>query len=313
MKNKINIYNEVPLNSGRFTKPVVTIGFFDGVHLGHGRIIETLRERADKIGGESFVITFRDHPGVFLSPEKPLPLIGTTEERIEEFEKYGVENVILLDANEEVFNMSAWDFYDFLLVKRLGAVEIVIGYDHHFGKNREGNYEYLQGVAHCHGTVITRVEKKLHGGDIVSSTLIRESLKAGYVDRVSGFLGRRFSLLGRVVHGNGMGHSLGAPTANMEIFSKRKILPSSGVYAVFVFLEDGEPRPGVMNIGNRPTFGGKVKTLEVHLLDFSQDVYGETIRVEFVKKIRDERKFPDSQALVSRIRQDIKEARVLLV
>ncbi len=308
----INIHEEIPLNRGSFKNPVITIGFFDGVHLGHRKIIKTLRQRAEQVGGETFIITFKDHPGSFLSPENPFPLIGTTEERIAEFEKIGVDHVVLLDMDEKFFNITAGEFFHELLVKRLGVAEIIIGYDHCFGKNREGNYLYLKEVCPSNNMGVTRVEEMLNKGEIVSSTLIRKMLQAGDMERVSELLGRRFSLSGRIIHGKGLGHKLGSPTANIESHENRKIVPPFGVYAVMAFLDNGEPRKGVMNIGNNPTFEGKGKSMEVHLLDFLGDLYGKNIRVDFVKKIRDEIKFSHAQSLSARISKDIEETRAIL-
>ncbi len=312
MLKKINIFKEVPFNNGKYRNPVVTIGNFDGVHLGHRKIIEKLLERADSMSGEAFLLTFNNHPRELLKPDLPCRMITTIEEKIEAIESLGVKNIILLDFSEELLNLTAWQFYNDLLIGRLGVVEIVIGYDHHFGKNREGNYQYLSGVSHHHGTVITRVQKEVFEHEIVSSTMLRERIDEGEIINVNQLLGRRFTLKGKVVHGEGRGRGLGAPTANIEPELSAKITPGYGVYAVEVIVERGQKYQGVMSIGVNPTFGGHRKSIEVHIFDFDDNIYGTSITVEFVKKIRDEMKFDNPADLSRQIKNDIVQAKEIL-
>jgi len=312
MKNRCKIYKEVPVNDGRFKNPIVTIGNFDGVHLGHRKIIDKLLERAEIQSGEAFLLTFNNHPRELLKPGKPCRMITTVEEKIEALENLGLKNIILLDFSDEILNLTAWQFYNDLLVERLGVLEIVIGYDHHFGKGREGNYDYLKGVAHHHNTIITKVDEAALGENIVSSTFLREKIDAGEVGKVKELLGRRFSLTGKIIHGEGRGKGLGAPTANIDPDLETKMTPGYGVYAVMAELHDGKRYRGVMSIGVNPTFNGITKSMEVHIFDFEEDIYGDAIKVEFVERLRDEKKYPNAEELMIQIKKDVEQAKDIL-
>lgn len=304
----MNIYTEIPENRGEFRNPVVTIGNFDGVHTGHRKIIETLLERSREHNGEPFVITFRNHPRTVIHPGSVCRLITTVEEKQKALFDLGVNNIVMLDFTRELSDLSADQFYNGLLVERLKAREIVIGYDHAFGKNREGNIDYLLKLSQKTGVEITQIGEESCGSEIISSTLLRDEIDSGNMGKVEKLLGRRYTLTGRVVNGAGRGgKKLGFPTANILPDNPDKIIPAGGVYAVKVLLPSGDIRNGMLNIGVNPTFNGTDghdKSIEVNIFDFSSDLYGENLTLEFYDRVRDEVRFPSARDLIAQIKRD---------
>ncbi|HOP61784.1 MAG TPA: bifunctional riboflavin kinase/FAD synthetase [Spirochaetota bacterium] len=301
----MKVYTEIPENTGQFKNPVVTIGNFDGVHVGHGKIISTLLKKSAEHKGEPFVITFRNHPRTVIHPGSVCRLITTVEEKQKALFELGVANVVMLEFTKEFSELTADEFYNGLLVERLKAREIVIGYDHAFGKNREGNIDYLLRLSQETGVEITQIGEESCDSEIISSTLLREEIDNGNMEKVEKLLGRRYTLSGKVVNGAGRGgKKLGFPTANILPDNPDKIIPAGGVYAVKVFFPSGEERKGMLNIGMTPTFDGKEKTIEVNIFDFNGDLYGENLSLEFYDRIRDEMKFPSAQELVDQITRD---------
>lgn len=301
----MNIYTEIPENRGQFRNPVVTIGNFDGVHTGHRKIIETLLQRSREHDGEPFVITFRNHPRTVIHPGSVCMMITTVEEKQRALYELGVNNIIMLEFTKELSELTADQFYNGLLVERLKAKEIVIGYDHAFGKNREGNIDYLLKLSEKTGVHITQIGEESCGNEIISSTLLRSEIDNGNMDKVLNLLGRRYTLSGTVVTGAGRGGSkLGFPTANIRPDSADKIIPAKGVYAVRIIFPSGETRNGMLNIGTNPTFNGTEKTIEVNIFDFRSDLYGETLIIQFFDRIRDEVKFNSADELIEQIKND---------
>jgi riboflavin kinase/FMN adenylyltransferase len=303
----IRIYHEIPENDGSIINPVVTIGNFDGVHTGHRKIIETLLLKSREHSGEPFVITFRNHPRTVIHPGSVCRMITTVDEKQQALAELGVKNIIMLEFTREVADLTAEEFYHELLIGRLGAREIVIGYDHAFGKNREGNVDYLKGLARRTGILITQVPVEAIGGSAVSSTMLRRELDSGNMERVEQLLGRKYTISGRVIRGDGRGKLLGYPTANVKPSSPDKIIPAVGVYAVYVKIR-GKEYGGMLNIGFKPTFNGAAMSIEVNIFGFNEDIYGEELTLSFYGKIRDERKFESVDALVKQLESDRKEA-----
>jgi len=304
----MKIYSEIPENTGQFRNPVVTIGNFDGVHTGHRKIIETLLHKSREHNGEPFVITFRNHPRTVIHPGSVCRVITTVEEKQKALYELGITNIVMLDFTRELSQLTAEQFYNGLLVERLKAREIVIGYDHAFGKNREGNIDFLLKLSQQTGVEITQIGEESCGNEIISSTLLRTEIDSGNMDKVEILLGRRYTLTGKVVKGAGRGGAkLGFPTANILPDNPDKIIPSGGVYAVKVFLPSGEMKKGMLNIGLNPTFNGSEitgKFIEVNIFDFSSDIYGAYLTVEFYDRIRDEKKFPSAQDLIAQLKND---------
>jgi riboflavin kinase / FMN adenylyltransferase len=286
--------------------PVLTIGTFDGVHIGHQRIIEQLNQEADKIGGESVLFTFYPHPRMVLFPDSHgLKLIQTQSEKVDKLRRMGLKNVIVVPFTKEFSRLTAIEFVRDLLVNLINVKKLVIGYDHQFGKNREGTLEFLKEVSEVYGFEVIEIPAQEIDEVNVSSTKIRNALMAGDVATANSFLGESFELNGVVVHGDSIGHQLGYPTANLEVESELKLIPSDGVYIVEVELGEGEIYNGIMNIGVRPTISSEpVRKVEIHLLDYNGDLYGKYLSVKVLDFIRGELKFEDLESLKTQIRED---------
>ena len=285
--------------------PVVTIGSFDGVHLGHACVIQHLKEKASSIDGESVIISFEPHPREVLYPrEQKIGILTTLEEKITILEKYGVDHLIILKFTLEFAQQSYTDFVKKILIDKLKIKGLVVGYDHRFGKDRAGNFENLQELANKYGFFLEK-EVVFEEDDVnVSSTKIRNALTVGDITTVNRFLGYLYSITGKVVYGHHLGHKIGFPTANIQVSDERKLLPAIGVYAVKVIIGQ-EIFNGMLNIGIRPTVSndGQV-SCEVYIFDFSQDLYGKTITINFINRIRGERKFNDIEELRAQLQKD---------
>ncbi len=288
---------------------VLTIGNFDGVHLGHREIFRRVVKQAKEIGGVSAVLTFEPHPLRLLAPDKAPPRINTPDEKIRLIEASCIDLLAVVTFTHEFAAMPAADFVEEILFEKLGIKRLVVGYDYAFGHNREGDIDFLSRKARELGFVLDVLEPIKSGETIYSSTAIRNKLLSGDVKAVVEVLGRNFTLDGRVIHGEQRGRRLGFPTANLA--TEKEILPRSGVYAVKVKWQE-RLYDGVVNIGSRPTFAGATPSLEIHLLDFQGDLYDQTLRIYFVDHLRDEQRFASAQDLQDAVRNDIKEARRLL-
>jgi len=294
--------------------PVLTIGNFDGVHLGHQKIIGLAVEKAKARNGQSVTFTFRPHPQVALRPHLQLQLLSTYDEKLEQLEKLGVDLVIEEPFSREFSSTGPEQFFTEVLLKRLGAEAIVVGYDFAFGRERNGHLEVLEALSKAAGVELTIVPPQRMGSDVVSSSKIRQNLLGGNVEQAGRLLGRPFSYRGVVIKGDARGRTLGFPTANLKI--EDKLVISHGVYATRVLLE-GKIFPSVTNVGIRPTFEMEGTAphilVETHLLNQNIDLYGRTLEVQFISKIRNEEKFQNLNELRAQIQRDIEEASQRLI
>lgn len=284
---------------------VVTTGTFDGVHLGHQKILKKLNKLANYCEGESVLFTFFPHPRMVLFPhDHGLKLLNTLEEKKERLAASGLDHLIVHPFSPEFSRLSALQYVRDIMVNTLSVHTMVVGYDHHFGRNREGNLELLNEFSQTYDFGI-EVISALDVEEVnVSSTKIRRSIGEGNIHLANEYLGYKYSFTGEVIEGEKRGRLLGFNTANIEISSELKIIPSFGVYAVNVLL-CGQSYKGMLNIGVNPTFNNEHKThIEVHILDFDSDIYGESLTIELVKKLRDEKKFNSKEDLVQQLNED---------
>jgi riboflavin kinase/FMN adenylyltransferase len=294
------------LDKFKAQRPVVTIGTFDGVHLGHQKVILRLQEFANQHYGETVIFTFHTHPRLVTSPnETNLRLLTTLDEKIKLFEKYGIDNLIIYPFDREFSDLSYSEFVEKILVQKIGTHCLVVGYDHKFGKNREGGFDYLKNCAERFNFEIERLDALVVGEESVSSTKIRNALQNGEIEKANNYLGYLFTLHGNVVEGKQLGRKMGFPTANIEASDKNKIIPGYGVYAVKVEL-GSRTYNGMLNIGTRPTFNNNAdnRSIEVNIFDFHDNIYKKGITLKFVGKIRDEQKFANIDMLVNQLGRD---------
>lgn len=302
------MYNvKVYKNLNEFTplkNAIVTNGTFDGVHLGHQKILSRLIESAKSSNGESVVLTFWPHPRVVLQPERTdLKLLSTLDEKIEQMENLGVDHLLIIPFTKEFANTSSSDYINIILKEKIGTKHLIIGYDHKFGKGREGSFEYLSKHAPSLGIQVEEIPMQDIDKIGISSTLIRKALATGDIDTANNNLGRPYSISGKVVSGDKLGRKIGFPTANIKINESLKLIPTNGVYAVNVIINHKKYN-GMLNIGTRPTVDGKHASIEVNIFDFDEDIYGREVKVSFVQKIRSENKFPDLEELKQQLIKD---------
>ncbi|MBI4632426.1 MAG: bifunctional riboflavin kinase/FAD synthetase [Deltaproteobacteria bacterium] len=289
---------------------VVTIGNFDGVHLGHQRLLKRLREDARQENLKTVVITFDPHPKMILRPEvRPFYLIATLEEKIALLSDTGIDAVIIISFTREYAQKTAEEFVRQALWDGLHIHKIVIGHDYTFGKDKEGNEAFLASFGKKLGFGVDVINAVGVGDTVISSTAIREAILGGNVKKAAALLGRPYNISGPVVHGKHRGTGLGFPTANIR--PEKVLIPAGGIYAVIACVR-GKRYPGVANIGINPTFDNGALSVEVHLLDFRENIYGEKLDILFIDRIRDEIKFPGPSELALQIAQDIEQAREIL-
>jgi riboflavin kinase/FMN adenylyltransferase len=294
-------------NVGQIKNPVVTIGTFDGVHIGHQKIIQQLILEAKKIEGESVLITFHPHPRLVLFPDNHnLQLLQTQTEKLQTLAENGLENVIILPFSKEFSQLSALDFVQTVLYKCLQAKKIIIGYDHQFGNDRKGNIDFLITHARDFNYEVIEIPAEEINEVNVSSTKIRTALQDGSVEIANAYLNKPFELTGTVVKGKQLGRTIGFPTANLELNDSTKLIPANGVYAVSVTINNEEKHyNGMMNIGFRPTVSQEQKqTIEIHLFDFQDNLYDSHLKVSLYKRIRKEEKFVNLASLKSQLSKD---------
>ncbi len=288
-------------NSSHHT--VVTIGTFDGVHVGHQKIIERLVNTA-KVGNlESAILTFFPHPRMVLQKDAGIKLINTIQERKEILAKSGVDHIIIHPFTQQFSRLSAREFVRDILVHKLRAKKVIIGYDHRFGRNRTADIEDLREFGREYGFDVEEISKQDVEEVAVSSTKIRNALLEGHVEKANRYLSYPFSLAGTVVKGKGLGKEFEYPTANLHIEEEYKLIPKNGVYVVRAEI-DGEQHFGMMNIGTNPTVGGTEKTIETHFLDLEKDLYEKYLSIELLTRIRDEKKFDSVESLKRAMKQD---------
>jgi riboflavin kinase / FMN adenylyltransferase len=290
---------------------VVTTGTFDGVHVGHQKIIHRLIEKAKEINGESVLLTFWPHPRLIISPnDDELKLLTTIDEKTEFLEKLGIDHFVVLPFTREFSELSSEKYIEEILLNGLGTKALVLGYDHRFGKNREGGLDYLQKHSERFKIEVEEISRQEVENITISSTKIRNAILSGDVKSATELLGRHYQFSGPVVKGRQLGRTIGFPTANVQVQKNYKLIPKNGVYATEVFLRN-QKYLGIMNIGNRPTVDGLGRTQEVHIFDFSDDIYGETIKVEILEFIREETKFENIGELVKQIELDCRAAKAI--
>ena len=292
--------------------PIVTSGTFDGVHSGHLKILSGLVQQAQTRGGESVVITYWPHPRFVLGKgSSSLKLLSTFEEKVKLLSDIGIDYLLKVRFSKEFSELSPEDFVQKVLIKGLKAKKFIIGYDHRFGKNQIGDIDFLKKNEERFGLEIEEISRLDIDQVGISSTNIRQALAAGEVDTAQGYLGRYYSLSGIVTRGDQIGRKIGFPTANLFISESYKLIPSDGVYAIFVYL-GLERFDGMLNIGWRPTVKGKKRTIEAHLFDFNKDIYGSYLRVELVAIIRKEIEFNHLDGLKEQLIKDKLAAKIIL-
>lgn len=300
----MNIYTELE-QIPQISQLVLTIGTFDGVHLGHQTLIRQINQKAKSLGGQSGLLTFHPHPRMILNSNKAnkIQLLSTIEERLELLKKTGIDNVFVIPFSVDFANMEAEDYLKDILIQHFKPKHLVIGYDHRFGKNRTGDIHLLNQLKEKYNYTVEEVSQQKVNDITYSSTNIRNSLLKGQVQNARHLLGYGYKLTGVVVHGEQLGRKMNFPTANIQVLNETKLIPATGVYAVKTKVNDTVYN-GMLNIGTRPTFNGLNKTIENHIFTLCDDIYGHTIEVEFVKRIRNEMKFNSLEELKTQLHQD---------
>ena len=293
-------------------KSIVTIGIFDGVHRGHQQIIRQMRDIANRKDLITTLVTFEPHPQLVLrnQEKRPLRILTMIEEKIDILNKIGLKRLVVANFNKDFANIEPVDFIQNYLKKKLLLTEMVIGYDHSFGRNRKGNIELLQNLANKLNFQVQALPAKTIDNQIISSTLIRSLIAEGAVGKAAEFLDRPYRLNGRVIRGDGRGKELGYPTANIRPFSSYKLIPNAGVYTTFITI-DGQTFESTTYIGNRSTFNLQQNVIEVYIHEFENDIYDMKVDLEFIDFIRNDKKFESSKGLIKQIQKDIEQSREL--
>lgn len=284
---------------------ILTMGTFDGVHFGHRKILIRLLESAKANNGHAVVMTFHPHPRAVLFPgQTDLRLLSTVTEKIELLASLGIEHLIVQPFTLDFSKLSHREFVEHYLIGKINMHRMVVGYDHQFGHKRQGNFDELLKLASEFGFEVEKIPEQDIEDVVVSSTKIRNALSTGDIKLANQFLSYNFGLLGEVVKGNQIGHTMGFPTANLYLSDNSKLIPADGVYSAFAYFDDVQYK-SVVSIGNRPTFNDSKKSIEVHILDFNQDIYNQNLKIEFIDFVRAQRKFDQVEELIQQIRTDI--------
>ena len=298
----MKIYNNLSeYNSTQ--KTFVTIGTFDGIHLGHQKVIKNLIKNAKRKGASSVLLTFFPHPRMVLQKDVDIKLINTITERTQLLKKLGLEALIIQPFTTAFSEYSAVDFVKNVFVDKLHVSKLVVGYDHHFGKNREGNFEQLEVYGETFNFEVEKISQQDIDNIAVSSTKIRKAIENGEIEKANSYLGYNFMLTGEVVQGKNLGEKIGFPTANLHIQESYKLIPKTGAYVVKATIEN-KTIFGMMNIGFRPTVSGKNQTIEIHFFDFNENLYGKTIEAEVLCFLRNEHKFESVELLQQQLKED---------
>jgi len=301
---KVKVYYGLKeFNKGK--KIVATIGTFDGVHIGHKKLLQNLVTHTQKSGGESLLLTFSPHPRMVLFPDNnELKLLNSQKEKIELLDELGIDHLIIEPFTREFSRLTSTEFVRNILVNQIGVSSLVIGYDHHFGRNREGSFVSLKELSNLYKFELKEIGAEVLDDINISSTKIRTALKVGNIDTANEYLDYKYSIGGEVIEGNKIGRTIGFRTANIKIENPHKLIPSDGVYAVLVHINDSALK-GMLNIGRRPTIeNSENTTIEVHIFEFEQNIYGQHICIEFVKRIRNEKKFKNTEELANQLEID---------
>jgi len=307
----VKIYQSYKDFSNTHTNTIVTIGTFDGVHIGHQEIIKTLSNDVNNGDSESVILTFFPHPRIVLQKGNGVKLLNTIDEKVSLLKKAGLNHLIIEPFTKEFSRLTALDFARDILAEHIKTKKLIIGYDHRFGRNREGSFEQLQQYGEIYNFEVEEIPAQDIQNITVSSTKIRQALEEGEIEKANSYLGYNYMLTGSVVSGNALGRQFDYPTININIEEDYKLIPKSGVYVVETLIEN-QHFFGIMNIGKRPTLNGRKKTIEVHLLDFNKDLYGEKIQVDLLARLRDEQKFASVEHLYAQIKKDELKARSLI-
>ncbi len=298
-------------NLPAFRNAAITIGSFDGVHLGHQKIIAALKKEAEEVAGESVIITFEPHPRKIVYPDKPMQLLNTLDEKIELLESAGINHVVIVPFTQAFSEQSADDYIENFLIKNFHPSCIIIGYDHHFGKGRSGNYKLLEDRCEDFNYRLIEIPQHVLNEIEISSSKIRRAVLGSDVATANGLLGYSFFFEGIVVKGDQLGRTLGYPTANLQYSDDDKIHLGHGVYAVYAEV-DGDRKKGMMSIGTRPTLEKSEEKVEVNLFDFSGDLYGKTIKVFVEYFLRGQEKYPSLDVMVDQLHKDKAQSLSLL-
>jgi len=284
--------------------PIVTTGTFDGVHCGHMEILNRLKTLAKERNGETVLVSFHPHPRTVIHPDFDTKLIHTIDEKIERLEKAGIDHFVIIPFTKEFSRTSSLEFVRDILIQKLNTKILVIGYDHQFGRNREGSIADLEEFAITYGFEIEQIPVQTFEDINISSTKIRKALAEGDIDMANKYLGYEFFLTGNVIHGQKLGKLIGFPTANIDVHNENKLIPTNGVYAVQVRINKA-CFGGMLNIGSKPTVSeSNQRSIEVHVFDFNEDLYGQEISVHFKRRIRSEQKFDGVEALGDQLQID---------
>ena len=305
----MRIFHDYREIKGKVKNPVLTIGNFDGVHKGHQHIFKCIINKAKEINGEDVVMTFDPHPLKVLSGEDRILLLTPTKKKLKLMEKFGISNVLLIKFTKEFASLEPDYFIKEILVNSIQVKELYVGFNYFFGKNKKGNVDLLREYGEIYGFNVHIIEPYIIDGVTVSSTLCRKYIADGKVKEVAKYLGRYYLIEGKVVKGDGRGKLIGIPTANIK--SEQEVYPKDGVYAVKVAYK-GKIYDGACSIGFNPTFDSERLTVEVHILDFNKEIYGESLKVVFVDRIRDMKKFKNIEELKKAILNDIEKAKEIL-
>lgn len=298
----------------KLVTPVTTLGIFDGVHLGHRALLDRVVQKAKEESSESVVITFSPHPRLVLDQNnKNLTFLTTIEEKKVLIEKAGVDNLVIIKFTPEFSNIPACEFIKDILVGKIGTKDLVIGYDHHFGRRGEGDFNTIKQCAKDLDFIVEQVEGYHTKDGMISSSLIRGALMQGSIEKANKWLGYPYSVTGQIIEGRKLGRKIGFPTANINPSSEHKLIPANGVYAVEIQL-DKKVMPGMLSIGTNPTVNTdfNFRSIEVHIFNFDEDIYGREITVIFRKRLRDEKKFGNLNELAEQMEKDKQETLRLL-
>jgi riboflavin kinase/FMN adenylyltransferase len=300
-----------------FKNAVITIGTFDGVHTGHQQILELMLNEAKKTAGETVIITFDPHPRqVIAARQTELFLLNSLQEKIELFANYGIKHLVITPFTEAFSLQTADEYIEQFLVKHFHPHTIIIGHDHRFGKSRSGNFELLQQKAAQNNFTVKEIPGFMLQNNTISSTIIREALLKGNIETANEYLGYAYFFSGTVVEGNKLGRTIGYPTANLQLQEGKKLIPGNGVYAVQVDLKKAGENTlsfnGMMNIGIRPTVEGTLRMIEVNIFNFDEEIYGDTLTVHIIKRLRNEQKFNGLEELKAQLLKDSEQAKEVL-
>lgn len=291
-----------------FKDPVITIGTFDGVHIGHKTILKEIVDHAKEVQGESILLTFEPHPRKVIFPDKPLQLLTPLDEKLELVKATGVDHIVVVPFTKAFANLTAEEYISDFLVKQFKPHSIVIGYDHQFGNDRKGDINLLKQLSEQYRYKVYEISAQLIHDAAVSSTKVRKAVSSGDMTEAANMLGRPYSLTGEVVKGAQLGNTIGFPTANIQPNSSEQILPANGVYAIKAIYK-GDVYNAMLNIGIRPTVSNELSLhIEANIFDFDQDIYGEQLTIQFITRLRDEEKFPSIDHLKQQLSKDKEDA-----